>query len=108
MAIRAPIDNGLSSLYGETLDISMRGVYFTVPTELTVGMKLGLTMTARAGGTEVFFLAIGQVVRVEKRQEEGVQNIRIAAAIRRYQYFREGTSDNSAQWLSSLMRSVAR
>jgi hypothetical protein len=43
--IRAPIDNDPMSLHGETLDISTRGVYFTVANELKVGMKLGLTMT---------------------------------------------------------------
>jgi c-di-GMP-binding flagellar brake protein YcgR len=111
MAIRAPIDNGLTPLYGETLDISTRGMYFTVDTELTVGMKLGLTLTAPTGpadGTRVFILAVGQVVRVEKRQKEGVQNVGSAAAIRRYEYFREGISDNSADWPSSLVRRFAQ
>ena len=110
VTIRASIDNVPMSLHGETLDISTRGVYFTVGNELKVGMKLGLTMTvptALAGGMQVFILAVGKVVRVEKRQEDGFQSVGIAA-LRRYQYFRNGLSDNSVQRLSFLLRSLGQ
>jgi len=111
VTIRALIDNDPMSLHGETLDISTRGVYFTVGNELKLGMKLGLTMTvpaARAGGMQVFILAVGKVVRVEKRREDGVQSVCIAAVLRRCEYFRTGLSDNSIQRLSSLLRSLAQ
>jgi c-di-GMP-binding flagellar brake protein YcgR len=110
VTIRASIDNAPMSLHGETLDISTRGVYFTVGHELKVGMKLGLTMTvppALADGMEVFILAVGKVVRVEKRREDGVQSVCIAA-LRRYEYFRNGLSDNAVRRLSSLVRSLAQ
>ena len=111
VTIRASIDNDPMSLHGETLDISTRGVYFTVGNELKVGMKLGLSMTlptALGGGMQVFILAVGKAVRVEKRQEDGVQSVCIATAFRRYEYFCNGLSDNSVQRLSSLVQSLAQ
>jgi c-di-GMP-binding flagellar brake protein YcgR len=110
VTIRASIGNDPMSLQGETLDISTRGVYFTVGNELEVGMKLGLSMTVPmglAGGMQVFLLAVGKVVRVEKHREDGVQSVCIAA-LRRYEWFRNGLSDNSVQRLSSLVRSLAQ
>ncbi len=74
-------------------------------------MKLGLTITLLKGpidGTQVFILAIGTVVRVEKRREDGIQNVGVAAAIWRNEYFLDGIFDNSPQWLSSLARRLAR
>jgi hypothetical protein len=56
---------------------------------------------------EVFILAVGKVVRVEKRREDGVQSVCIAA-LRRYEYFRNGLSDNAVRRLSSLVRSLAQ
>jgi c-di-GMP-binding flagellar brake protein YcgR len=111
LTIQASIDNDLTSLYGETLDISTRGVYFNVGMELKVGMKLGFSMrveTGRSQSSQVFILALGRVVRVEKRLDNDAQSFGVAAAIRRFEYFREGIPDNSAQWLSSLAQGVAQ
>jgi hypothetical protein len=111
MIIEACIENKPSSRNGKTLDISTRGVYFALDSDFDVGMKLGLTIrlpTGHAGGPEVLILAIGTVVRVEKRREDVVQTVGVAAAVRRYEYFHNGISDNSAQWLSSLARRFAR
>ena len=111
LRIEASIGNRPSSCNGKTLDISTRGVYFVVYNALEVGRKLGLSIrlpTGPADGPEVFILAIGTVVRVEERRQDGVQNVGVAAAIRRCEYFHDGISDNSAQWLSSLARRFAR
>ena len=111
VTIEAFVENKPSSRTGKTLDISTRGVYLILDNDLEVGMKLGLTirlLKRPTDGTQVFILAIGTVVRVEKRREDGVQNVRVAAAIRRYEYFLDGISDNSPQWLSSLARRIAR
>ncbi len=111
MTIEASIGNPPSSCNAKTLDISTRGVYFVLESDLEVGKKLGLTIKLPTGppdGMEVFLLAIGTVVRVEKRSENGVQSVRVAAAIRRYEYFLNGIPNNSAQWRSSLARRFAR
>ncbi len=113
MTIGASIKNKVSSCYGKTLDISTRGVYFILDSDLEAGTKLGLRIrlpTGRADGAEVFILAVGTVVRVETHQGDDVRNVRVAAAIRRYEYsyFLNGISDNSAQWLSSPARRFAR
>jgi PilZ domain-containing protein len=111
MTIEASIGDQPSSCIAETLDISTRGVYFVLDGDLEVGKKLGLTIklpTGPPGGMEVFILGIGTVVRVEKRSENGVQSVRVAAAIKRYEYFLNGIPKNSAQWRSSLARRFAR
>jgi len=111
VTIDAFIENQPSSCAGKTHDMSTRGVYLILDNDLEVGMKLGLTLTLLkrpTDGTQVFILAVGTVVRVEKRREDGVQNVGVAASIRRYEYFLYGIPDNSAQWLSSLARRFAR
>jgi hypothetical protein len=111
MTIEASIGNPPASGNAKTLDISTRGVYFVLESDLEVGKKLGLTIKLPTGppdGMEVFLLAIGTVVRVEKRSENGVQSVRVAAAIRRYEYFLNGIPNNFAQWRSSLALRFAR
>jgi hypothetical protein len=90
MTIEASTENKLASCNGKTLDISTRGLYFVLDSDLQVGRKLGLAIrlpTGRADGGEVFILAIGKVVRVEKRRENGIQSVRVAAVVSRYAYF---------------------
>jgi c-di-GMP-binding flagellar brake protein YcgR len=111
MTIEVSIKNRPSPCNGKTLDLSTCGVYFVLDSNLEVGMKLGLTIrlpTGPKGGMEVFVLAIGTVVRVEKLSEKGERSVRVAGAVSRYEYFLNGKSDNSAHWVSSLARRFAR
>jgi len=111
VTIQAAVDNEPTCLHGETLDVSTRGVYFSLGNyELSVGMKVGLAMNVGAGladGKDLFILAVGQVVRVEKRSENDDQKLGVAVATRRYEYFRKGLSDHPAESLSSLLQSFA-
>jgi hypothetical protein len=109
--IEVSIENRPTSRNDKTLDISTGGVYFVLDDDLEVGMRLGLRRRLPTGptdGMQVFTRFIGQVVGVEKRGEDGVQNIGVVAAIRRYGFVRDEIPANSAQWLSSLVRSFAR
>jgi hypothetical protein len=106
VAIEASMKNGLASCNGKTIDISTRGVSFVVESDLEVGRKLGLTIelpTGPTGGTRVFIRGIGKVVRVEKRSENGIQSVRAAAVILRYEYTRNEIADSSAQQLPFLV-----
>jgi len=105
VAIEAPNENGPWSYQGKTLDISARGIYFTVGAELSAGMKISLSMRVPpelAGGMDVFILAIGTVLRVETRMEGALRNFGVPAAISRYEYFLDGIFDDSSRWLSFL------
>jgi len=111
LTVQAAINNEPTCLHGGTVDISMGGVYFRIGSHnLRVGMKLGLAMRVGAGlaeGKELFILGIGDVVRVERRVEDGVQNPGVAVSAKRYEYFRDGLSDRPAESLSSLLQSFA-
>ena len=110
VTVQAYINNEPTSLQGETLDISTRGIYFRVAKELLVGMKLGLAMKVNgrlADGKELFILALGHVVRVDKPKEHLIQNLGVAIAVRRYEYFRDGLADHPAQALSALLQTFA-
>ena len=50
----------------------------------------------------VYLVAIWEVVRVEALWRNGVQVVRAATTIHRYECYREGPSDNSGRLLSSL------
>lgn len=111
MNIRASVDNDLAPVHGETIDISTHGVLFAVCNDLRVGTALTLHISVPAelvGGTEMRILAIGRVVRVEKPGEDGAQNVRAAAAIKKYKYFRNRITNNSAQSLTPLGRNFAQ
>lgn len=89
--IRIPVDNEPESRNGKTRDISTRGVYFTIDENLVAGAELDITLTLPAEitrGTEVYVRAQGKVVRVEKRTEDGIERLGVAAVIERYDIIR--------------------
>ncbi|HUJ30374.1 MAG TPA: PilZ domain-containing protein [Candidatus Acidoferrum sp.] len=93
--VRLPINREPGSHSGQTRDISTRGVYFTLHKELSPGTELDFTLTLPAEitrGTEVFVRAHGRVVRIDKKRDEELETIGVAAVIERYDIIRgEGT-----------------
>jgi len=89
--IRVPTEIALDPQQGKTRDISTRGLYFVVAQNLEAGSELDLTLTLPAEvtlGSEVFVRALGKVVRVEQRKEDGNTRIGVAAVIERYDIMR--------------------
>lgn len=89
--IRVPTDRKLDSQQGKTRDISTRGLYFVVDQNMEAGSALDLTLTLPAeltSGAEVFVRALGKVVRVERRSEDGNERMGVAAVIERYDIIR--------------------
>jgi c-di-GMP-binding flagellar brake protein YcgR len=93
--IRLPVDKESSSKNGKTRDISTRGVYFTVDEDLSDGAELDITLTLPSEvtrGSEVFIRAMGKVVRVDKKPENGNSRVGVAAVIERYEIVRTESS----------------
>jgi len=89
--IRIPTERELDTQQGKTRDVSTRGLYFVVEQNLEAGSELDITMTLPAEithGTEVFVRALGKVVRVERRMEDGNTRMGVAAVIERYDIIR--------------------
>jgi c-di-GMP-binding flagellar brake protein YcgR len=89
--IRIPAERELDRQQGKTRDVSTRGLYFVVEQNLEAGSELDITMTLPAEithGTEVFVRALGKVVRVERRMEDGNTRMGVAAVIERYDIIR--------------------
>jgi c-di-GMP-binding flagellar brake protein YcgR len=89
--IRVPAEQAIDSQQGKTRDISTRGLYFVVEQNLEAGSELDLTLTLPAEvthGSEVFVRALGKVVRVERRTENGNARMGVAAVIERYDIIR--------------------
>jgi hypothetical protein len=89
--IRIPTERAVDSQEGKTRDISTRGLYFVVGQDLQAGSELDITLTLPAEithGTEVFVRALGKVVRVERRLEDGTARLGVAAVIERYDIIR--------------------
>jgi len=89
--IRVPTERALDTQQGKTRDISTRGLYFVVDENLEAGSELDITLTLPAEithGTEVFVRALGKVVRVENRSEDGDNRMGVAAVIERYDIIR--------------------
>ena len=89
--IRVPTERALDTQQGKTRDISTRGLYFVIEQNLEAGSELDITLTLPAEithGTEVFVRALGRVVRVEHRTEDGNLRMGVAAVIERYDIIR--------------------
>jgi len=89
--IRVPTERQVDSQEGKTRDISTRGLYFVIGQDMEAGSELDITMTLPAEithGTDVFVRALGKVVRVERRNEDGSPRMGVAAVIERYDIIR--------------------
>jgi c-di-GMP-binding flagellar brake protein YcgR len=89
--IRIPAERQNDSQEGKTRDISTRGLYFVIEQDLEAGSELDITLTLPeeiTHGTEVFVRALGKVVRVERRMEDGTARMGVAAVIERYDIIR--------------------
>ncbi|HYL61467.1 MAG TPA: PilZ domain-containing protein [Candidatus Methylomirabilis sp.] len=89
--IRVPLERQNDSQEGKTRDVSPRGLYFVIEQDMEPGSELDITLTLPAElthGTEVFVRALGKVVRVERRNEDGSARMGVAAVIERYDIIR--------------------
>ena len=89
--IRVPLERQKDLQPGKTRDISTRGLYFVIEQDLEAGSELDIRLTLPAEltqGTEVFVRALGKIVRVEKRNEDGKPRMGVAAVIERYDIIR--------------------
>jgi len=89
--IRVPTERIADSQRGKTRDVSTRGVYFVLDQDLEAGSDLDITLTLPAEithGSDVFVRALGRIVRVEKRLEDGNTRMGVAAVIERYDIIR--------------------
>jgi PilZ domain len=93
--IRMPAEQVTGAQEGKTRDISTRGLYFILDQNVEAGSELDITLTLPAEithGSEVLVRALGKVVRVEPREEDGNSRMGIAAVIERYDIVRGETS----------------
>src|SRR6202051_2902844 len=89
--IRVPIEKETFSRSGKTRDISTRGVYFTIDQDLGAGAELDITLTLPAEvtrGSEVFIRAMGKVVRIDKKPDNGSTRVGVAAGLGRSEIIR--------------------
>src|SRR3981189_1803165 len=93
--VRIPAERPNGNQNGKTRDISTRGLYFVIDQDLEAGSELDITLTLPAEithSTEVFVRALGKVVRVERRGEDGEMRMGVAAVIERYDIIRGETA----------------
>jgi len=89
--VRVPTEKALDSQKGKTRDISTRGLYFVMDQDPQTGSRLDLVLTLPTevtSGTEVMVHALGKVLRVEPRMEDGNTRMGVAAVIERYDIVR--------------------
>jgi c-di-GMP-binding flagellar brake protein YcgR len=97
VVIRIPTERKAETQRGKTRDISTRGLYFVIDQDLQAGSELDITLTLPAEvtkGSEVLVRAIGKVIRVEQRLEDGNTRMGVAARIERYDIIRGEASKN--------------
>ncbi|HVS74235.1 MAG TPA: PilZ domain-containing protein [Candidatus Acidoferrales bacterium] len=93
--IRVPAERTRGTQRGMTLDVSTRGLYFVIDHDVETGSDLDITLTLLAGvthGTAVLVRAMGKIIRVERRTEDGNSRLGVAAIIERYNIIRGETS----------------
>lgn len=91
VVVRVPTARAAETQRGRTRDISTRGLYFVIDENLEAGSLLDLTLTLPAEftrGTDVYVRAMGRVVRVDGRMEDGDSRLGVAAVIERYDIIR--------------------
>ena len=91
VVIRTPTRTTDSLQEGKTRDISTRGLYFVFDQDMQAGSELDLTLRLPAEithGAEVLVRALGKVLRVEPRTEDGATRMGVAAVIERYDIVR--------------------
>jgi c-di-GMP-binding flagellar brake protein YcgR len=91
VSVRFAAEKLVNKQDGKTRDISTRGLYFVVPQDLEAGSELDITLTLPGEithGNDVFVRALGKVVRVERRLEDGEARMGVAAVIERYDIIR--------------------
>ena len=89
--IRVPAERAADTQNGKTRDISTRGLYFVLEQDVEAGSELDMTLTLPAEithGSEGFVRALGKVIRVERRMEDGSARMGVAAVIERYDIIR--------------------
>lgn len=91
VVVRIPTERLNGNQAGKTRDISTRGLYFVIDQDMEAGSEIDITLTLPAEithSTEVFVRALGKVVRVERRGEDGELRMGVAAVIERYDILR--------------------
>ncbi len=91
VVVRIPTERMNGNQAGQTRDISTRGLYFVIDQDLEAGSEIDITLTLPAEVThssEVFVRALGKVVRVERRGDDGELRMGVAAVIERYDIIR--------------------
>lgn len=89
--VRVPTEKTVDSKKGKTRDISTRGLYFVMDQDPQAGTRLDLVLTLPTdvtSGAEVLVHALGKVLRVEPRMEDGNTRMGVAAVIERYDIVR--------------------
>jgi c-di-GMP-binding flagellar brake protein YcgR len=89
--VRVPTERAVETQKGKTRDISPRGLYFVIAEDLESGSEIDITLTLPSEithGADVFVRALGKVIRVERRMEDGSTRMGVAAVIERYDIIR--------------------